>query len=472
MFRLPFLPKPRYSFVLTPEGLELGSPDPAVPPIFEPLAAGVLGPEPTGDPSSCQINDPLALREAIKACLQRLGRPVRRAHVALDGLLVRTVTLPIPFVPPREELELAVRTEAERYRVFAGAEVACDFTMLASQENELSVLLAAARRDYVDGVVEAFESEGIRVESVEPAPFALLRGLVEAGAPVQDCGMVTVFPQQIHVSAWDGDALQSWRTLHVRAGLLAEGEAVAIAETAFDLQRTLLSVTRGAYVLVNAPDPLKAALPVPEGVALSTFEARPPEQGTLALRGALAYGPERGPFVFDLRLDRLKPVLPVVSKGVVLPLAFAGMLIAALGVNLWLTDQVKGHEAEVDRLQEEMAAMQATIAKPDGRQESEAALTEALVRSESVVALFQRFQDDTPHDVWLARTELGADERVLIEGYSLSRQGPLLLAQALGQSRSLTGVEVPEVAEADWQGEAVYRFKLQATFTPQGRFRP
>ncbi len=472
MIRIPFVPQPRYAVVLTSESLELGSPDPAVAPVVVPLPPGVIGPDPSGDASSCELHDVEALRSALKSALAQLGRPVRQAHLALDGLLIRTVSLPIPFVPPREELELAVRSEAERYRVFAGAEVASDFTMLVPGEDELTVLLAAARRDYIDGVVEVFEGEGISVTSVEPVPFALLRGLATAGASQEACGMVTVFPRQIHVSTWTRDELQTWRTLYVEESALEDGEPVAIAETILELQRSLFSVASGTYFLVNVPAPLQEALLVPDTVALQPLEGTLPDGRTVSLRGALDYGPERGPFVFDLRPDRLKTPRPKVSRGVGLPLAFVAVLILALCANLWLSEQVKRHEAEAERLQAEIATMQAALSQPDSRGESEAALKEALRRSESVVALFQRFQDDTPHDVWLSRTSLGDDEHLVIEGFSLSRQGALNLAQALGQWRSLSDIEVPEVAEAEWEGERVYRFKLLATFVPQGRFKP
>ena len=472
MIRIPFLPQPRYSVVLTSESLELASPDPSVAPVVVPLEPGVIGPGPSGDVSSCQLHDAEALRTALSSALAQLGRPVRQAHLALDGLLIRTVSLPIPFVPPRDELEVAVRTEAERYRAFAGAEVASDFTMLDPAENELTVLLAAARRDYVDDVIGVFEGAGVSVTSVEPVPFALLRGLADGEDAQVASAMVTVFPRQLHVSTWNGEQLHSWRTLYVEENALEAGDPVAIAETTLELQRSLVAVTSGRVVMVNAPEPLRDVLPVPEAMTLQSLERTLPDGRTVTLRGALRYAPERGPFVFDLRPDRLKAPRPAVSRSVALPAAFAGILILALCANVWLAKLVKGHEAESDRLQGEIAALQTKASQPDRRRESAEALKEALRRSESVLALFQRFQDDTPHDVWLSNTSLVENDHLVVEGYSLSRQGPLRLAEALGQSGALEGLEIPEVAEADWQGETVFRFKLQATFLPQGRFRP
>lgn len=460
----------RYAFVLTSEGLELGASDPGIRPVRVPLPEGVIAP--SAELSGFVLHDVEALKAALKECLQRFGRRVRRAHLALDGLLVRTLTLPIPFVPPPEELALAVRSEAERYRAFSGSEVASDFALLSSDDAELTVLLAAARREVIDQIVSVFEGERIAVASVEPAPLALLRALAERAQPQESFGLISVFPQQMHVSTWHGDALQNWRTLYTSAAALKDGDAVAIAEATLDLQRSLVSLGGGSWLLVGVPEPLREALPAPPGVSVETFAMGEAHEGSATLEGATRYGPEQGPFAFNLRHDRLKPPRPKVSRGVGIPMAFLAIFALALGLNVWLSKAAQRHEAEAARLQGEAEKLQAQLAAPDRRHESETALLEALDRSEAVVSLFKRFQDDTPHDVWLSRTILGSDSEVEIQGYALSQEGPLSLAEALGRSPSLSEIQVPELAEADWRGVPVYRFRLVATFTPQGRFRP
>src|SRR5690606_32204692 len=106
------------------------------------------------------------------------------------------------------------------------------------------------------------------------------------------------------------------------------------------------------------------------------------------------------------------------------------------------------------------------------RRESDLALREALSRSESVVALFRTFQESTPQDLWLSRTSLANSSTLVVESYSLTRQSPLLLAKALGQTPWLSEIAVPQVAESDWLGEPVYRFRMEDAFDPKGAFRP
>jgi hypothetical protein len=474
MIRLPFLTPARYTFVLTPEGLELACGDESVPPVHVPLPPGVMAPETESDPASCRLQDPEALRQAVRAAVALLGRRVRRAHLALDGHLVRTVTLPIPFVPSQAELDLAVRSEAERYRVFAGAEVATDFSLLDSDEGGVTVLLAAARRDHLARVAEAFAAERIAITSIEPASLAMLRGLAElktAPAP-EAVGLVQVFPRQLHVSTWKGDALQTWRTLYVDGAALRAGDPVAIAEASLDLQRSLVSLGAAPWVLVGVPEALAEALPLPPGVSPHPLAVRDERGLSLTMRGARRYPSTRPPFVFDLRRDRLKPERAPVSRAVWIAAAFAGMLLLGLGVEVALTREARLHEGEADRLQAEIAAMQARLAPRETGADREAVLREALTRSEAVVSLFGRFQDATPHDVWLSRTSLDGKSQLVIEGYSLSQEGPLQLARALGESRSLSAIAVPQLAEAEYEGEVVHRFRLEARFVPQGRFRP
>lgn len=133
--------------------------------------------------------------------------------------------------------------------------------------------------------------------------------------------------------------------------------------------------------------------------------------------------------------------------------AFAALLLLALALDLGVTREARVHEAEAGRFQAQIEALRTTLVQPDGRQESETALAEASMRSESVVARFQRFQDDTSQEVWLSRAALGKDDVLTLEGCSLTREGPLNLAQAMGQARSLSESALSELAEADWQGE-------------------
>lgn len=472
MPRIPFGHKPRHSIVLTSEGLWIGAPGLGAPVAHAPLAPGILGARNPGDLSSLDLHEPELLREAVQACLGQLDRPVRRAHLALDGLLLRTVTLPLPFVPPREELELAVRSEAERYRVFAGEEVACDFAMLDPTPGGLTLLLAAARRTAIGGIVEVFERLGISILTVEPAPLAVLRGLAERGDAPRSSGLIAVFPQQLHLSVWEGETLHSWRTLHASASRLRDGDEETLLETRIDLQRSLVEHPLEIAYLLDAPDPLVAALSLPGGMETQVLPSLASSGESLAMAGARLYAPERGPFVFDVRQDRLKPAKPPVSRGVGVPLAFAGVLTLGLAANLWLSERVKAHEDAAEQLQAEIEVLQARMTRPDPRRETTETLREALNRSESVATLFRRFQDATPHDVWLSKTELEAESRLVVEGYALSRTSPLALARALGESRALSEIDVPELAEATWQGEPVYRFRLEAAFRPQGAFRP
>lgn len=444
---------------------------PGRPTVHAPLRAGVLGAQPNEELSHFQLHDPAALRDAIRSCVAQFGRSVRHAHLALDGLLIRTMSLPIPFTPPREELELAVRSEAERYRIFAGSEVACDFEILESSERGLTVLVTAGRRPELDGVVKVFAEEGIALDSIEPAPLAVYRGLAAEVEP-QACGIVAAFPSHLHVVYREKEALRSWRALYVSAESLRAGEPETVAETRLEVQRSLHDLGEASCFLVGVPEPLTARLSEMEGVAFRTLDHLPHDEGGLAMQGALRFHEASEGLAFDLRWDRLKPPPKPVSRGVGIPLAFAGVLIVAAIANLWLSERVKAVEAEADAFQAEISATQARLTQPARAEDSKVALREALKRSESAADLFRRFQAETPHDAWLTRTELSDKSALVVEGFALSRQSALILAKALRRAPSLTNLVLPEVAETDLLGHKVYRFQIEAALKPQGTLLP
>lgn len=456
--------RPSYSFVLTSEGLWLAAPGRNV--VHAPLSPGVLGARPDEELSHFHLHDPAALREAIRGCVAQNGRAVRHAHLALDGILIRTMSLPIPFTPPREELDLAVRAEAERYRIFAGMEIACDFEILESSENGLTVLVAAAQRSEIDGILAVFDEAGVAIDSLEPAPIAAFRGLSVA-TEAADSAFVTAFPSHLHVVMRAEGGLHSWRTVPVAMDDLRAGAAGAVAEARMEVLRSLHDLGERLCYLADLPAPLVTSLEGTQDLAFQSLDRSQPEGG-FATQGALRYRQEPGIFDFELRRDRLKPPPKPVSRGVGLPLAFAGVLIAGLLVNLWLSDRVKAREAATEALLQDISTMQTEILRPDPHKEGRETLRAARLRSESAAALLRHFQDETPHDAWIARSELTADSKLVLEGYALSRQSPLTMAEALRRVPSLNAIEIPVVAQEELQGQKVFRFRVLADFSPQG----
>lgn len=465
--RLGARSKPRHTFLLTAESLELVRHDDLSVVFQQPLAPGILGPRSASELSGYALLDPEGLREAIRACMQQAGRPFRRAHLALDGLLIRQVHLPLPYLPPEDELRTAVQSETERYMVFAGTEVAFDYALLEQEEGALSLLVAAGRKDYIHELMGVFQDVGVTISSLEPMPFALIRGLeAEWLAEESPCGLITLLPHQLQISSWAHGKLQQWRTLYLDAERMRQGDAQVLAEARIELQRSLMDSPPERWILVDAPEPLDEVLEL-HAATLRRHDVRVSGFYAEATRGASRHSAEAFPFAFDLLAERRSDRQGPSRAKVGVAAAGIGILIVALAANLVLTQRQKALSAQVQQLQGETEKLQAVLQAPDHRAEAHQATEAALLRTAGVGRLFGTLQEATPHDVWLVSSRLDADETLKVEGYSLSRTSPLSFAKALGHSPDLAEIQVPEVAVAELQGASVYRFRLEAAFRPQ-----
>jgi len=128
-----------------------------------------------------EVQDPSSVSEAITRLWQNGKFQSRSVVVGIAGLRAITRELDLPWVPD-EDVDSAVRFQSEEVIPFPP-----DKTILSAQvlaDNTASdgtrtrrVLVAAAHRDLVDGVVGAVEKAGLIVEGVDLVSSALVRAL-------------------------------------------------------------------------------------------------------------------------------------------------------------------------------------------------------------------------------------------------------------------------------------------------------
>lgn len=134
-----------------------------------------------------EVQDVAAVADAIRR-LWHNGRFVSNSVVVgIAGLRVITRELDLPWVPDGE-VESAVRFQSEEVIPFPA-----DKTILSTQvlgDNKADdgsvtrrVLVAAAHRDLVDGVVAAVEQAQLNVQGVDLVSSALVRALVDSSNP-------------------------------------------------------------------------------------------------------------------------------------------------------------------------------------------------------------------------------------------------------------------------------------------------
>lgn len=179
----------RFSRLLSPKieavGLEVGTANLKVvelragsPPSLSTLA---MRPMPPGLVQEDQIVDPQGLADEIKALFDEAGISKRFvvASVGNSQVIIRGIDVPKMSI---EELDEAIKWEAERYIPFPIDEVVLDYYVLDNPDDiedggQLQVVIAAAKIELVTQQVEYLKLAGLEPVVLDVKPFALLRSL-------------------------------------------------------------------------------------------------------------------------------------------------------------------------------------------------------------------------------------------------------------------------------------------------------
>jgi type IV pilus assembly protein PilM len=154
--------------------LEFGSGAPVL------VAFGQVG-LPPGAIVDGEVKDPTAVSDAIARLWQNGKFQSKTVVVGIAGLRAITRELDLPWVPD-EDVDSAVRFQSEEVIPFPPDKTILSAQVLADQTapdgtKTRRVLVAAAHRDLVDGVVAAAEKAGLIVEGVDLVSSALVRAL-------------------------------------------------------------------------------------------------------------------------------------------------------------------------------------------------------------------------------------------------------------------------------------------------------
>ncbi len=170
--------------------LEFGSGRPKL------VAFGQVG-LPPGAIVDGEVQDVRAVADAIRR-LWHNGRFVSQSVVVgIAGLRVITRELDLPWVPDNE-VESAVRFQSEEVIPFPVDKTILSTQLLGDQTADdgsvtRRVLVAAAHRELVDGVVAAVEQAGLNVQGVDLVSSALVRALADSEHPSDEPeGIVSV----------------------------------------------------------------------------------------------------------------------------------------------------------------------------------------------------------------------------------------------------------------------------------------
>ncbi len=146
------------------------------------VAFGQVG-LPPGTVVDGEVRDISAISDAIERLWQNGKFTSKSVVVGIAGLRAITCELDLPYVPD-DEVDSAVRFQSEEVipfppdKTILSAQVLADYKMPDGSTTR-RVLVAAAHKELVEGVVSAVEGAGLRVEGVDLVSSALVRALVD-----------------------------------------------------------------------------------------------------------------------------------------------------------------------------------------------------------------------------------------------------------------------------------------------------
>ncbi|NQT46778.1 MAG: pilus assembly protein PilM [Candidatus Omnitrophica bacterium] len=112
---------------------------------------------------------------------EKINAPSITLSITSDKLMVRYFQIPNI---PKDERPSAISFEAKRYVPFDPKEVYSTFKIVGEKkgDNKLDVLFCAAQKEFIDSYLSAYKEKKLRITSIEPSVFSLVRLLLSLKA--------------------------------------------------------------------------------------------------------------------------------------------------------------------------------------------------------------------------------------------------------------------------------------------------
>ena len=203
--------------------------DDGSPPVLE--AFGQVG-LPPGTVVDGEIRDRAQVASAIRRLWRNGGFKTNRVRLGVAGLRAITREIELPPVPP-DEVAAAVALQAEEILPFPLERTSIASAVISRTEDTeglplIRVLVAAAHRDLIDGVVAAVEEAGLEPEAIDLDTAALSRAFTLPGGADEPEAVVSVGAGLTMVVVHHGDTLQFVRTIDVGGDTVTRAIAAAL----------------------------------------------------------------------------------------------------------------------------------------------------------------------------------------------------------------------------------------------------
>ncbi len=154
--------------------------------------------------------------EAVRRVWKKSGTRARHVALGMPPAAVITKKIILPAGLSEDQLEVQVESEASQYIPFALDEVSLDFDVIGQAPNsqeDMEVMLAAARREKVEDRVAIAEATGLVATVMDIESYAARAALdrISGAAPGQIVALFQIGAQATHVSV-----LQNGETIYER----------------------------------------------------------------------------------------------------------------------------------------------------------------------------------------------------------------------------------------------------------------
>jgi type IV pilus assembly protein PilM len=160
---------------------------------------------PAGAVENGEVRDPDVVGEALRELWQSGGFKGRQVYMGVGNQRVVVREIAIPWLPEKE-LRASLGFQVQEFIPMATDEAVLDFDPLGEFEHEdrrmLRMLLVAAQRTMVDGLIRAAQVAKLEPLGLDLVPFALVRsvGSGDAGMDLEEEGEEAVIDIGAHVT--------------------------------------------------------------------------------------------------------------------------------------------------------------------------------------------------------------------------------------------------------------------------------
>jgi type IV pilus assembly protein PilM len=162
-------------------------------------------PLPMGAVENGEVRDPAAVSETLRELWQRGGFKSKQVWLGVGNQRVVVREIAIPWLPEKE-LRASLGFQVQEFIPMAAEEAVLDFDPLGEFEQDdrrmLRMLLVAAQRVMVDGLIAAVQGARLEPMGLDLVPFALVRavGSDDAGMDLEEVGEEAIVDIGAHVT--------------------------------------------------------------------------------------------------------------------------------------------------------------------------------------------------------------------------------------------------------------------------------